>query len=819
MIRSLIVIFSLFVTLVQAQQDQKKITITGKILEKNTSLPLEYATIEFRKPNTAQASFGGVTNNKGEFSIEITPGVYDVKYVFISFKTFEVKAKSFTTSTNVGEIKLEDEAVQMSEVTVRAEKTSVDIKLDKKVYSVGKDILVRGGTVSDVLDNVPSVSVSTEGVVALRGNENVRILIDGKPANANSINDALKMISADAIDKVEIVTNPSARYDAEGGGGIINVILKKGKNQGVNGTVIVSAGYPENSSISTNLNVKKELFNFFTTIGYNKRKNPGTTMINQENLNSDRSLKSYIEERRDSQKRGEGANVNFGIELNLDKTASWTHAMNYRNNKGGNIEDVLYYNYDNTRSFINTTERLNDAKNDNENIEYTTNFIKRFKKDGHKLTFDGAFGQEKENEYSTIDGRVVQTNAFVSSERTRKNNSQNRNLIQTDYVLPIGKGSQFEAGFRGNYVNSIQDYQVERFNTSTQVYENIIGFTNKLNYIENVNAAYTQFGSKINKFSYLFGVRYENSHIEVNQLTSAIYKTKNYDKFFPSAFLTYQISDNASVSVNYSKRVTRPRDRFINPFSSYTSNINIFKGNPDLNPAFSDAYDIGFLKKWDKITLSTSAYFNHTTNSFQVVRKESGDFVGTTPVIENTPFNLGTEDKTGFEFTLNYAPKKWLTLNANMNFYNNKTKGDYTYTNTSNEVKVQNFDFNANTWTSRLTSKVILPAKINWQTNITYNAPQKYSQGRMIGIAVANLGFSKDVLKDMGTVSFNVSDLFNTRKRIQDLQLPTVNSYSEMQMRKRQFTVSFTYRFNKKKTDKEVKPKQNDNGDGGDIMG
>lgn len=818
-ITSFLTIFLCLLGFTSFSQENKKITVTGKIIEKSTSQPLEYATIEFRLPNETKPVSGGVTNNKGEFSIEIKPGTYDIKYEFISFKKIEVKSKALTENTFLGVIKLEDDAQQLNEVTIRAEKTSVEIKLDKKVYNVGKDILVRGGTVSDVLDNVPSISVSAEGAVALRGNENVRILIDGKPANANSVNDALKMLSADSVDKVEVVTNPSARYDAEGGGGIINILLKKGKNQGVNGTFIVSAGSPENSSASANINVKSELFNFFTTLGYNKRKNPGYTLINQENLNTDGSLKSYIEERRDSQRYGEGINANFGMEINIDKTTSWTNAFNFRNNHGGNVEDVLYYNYNNTKSFVNTSERLNDAVNDNYNVEYTTNFVKNFKKQGHKISFDGAFGKEKENEYSTIDGRIIETNTFVSAEKTRKNNSQGRNLVQADYVLPLGKNSQLEAGYRGNFINSIQDYQVEQFNTATQQYENIVGFTNKLNYIESVNALYTQFGSKINKFSYLLGLRYEDSHIEVNQITSEIFKTKNYNNFFPSAFLTYQVSDDLNFTLNYSKRITRPRDRFINPFASYTSNINLFRGNPDINPAFTDAYDLGFLKKWDKLTLNGSVYFNHTTDSFQIVRKESGDFVGTTPVIVNTPFNLGTEDKTGFEFTLNYQPKKWITLNANFNFFNNKTKGDYTYVNSSNQTIVQNFDFDANTWFSRLTSKVTLPYKINWQTNITYNAPQKYAQGKSIGIVAANLGFSKDILKDMGTISFNVSDLFNSRKRIQDLQLPTVNSYSEMQMRRRQVTVSFTYRFNKKKNEREPQKQKSPNENGDDMIG
>ncbi|ENG5660726.1 TonB-dependent receptor [Flavobacterium psychrophilum] len=808
-----ILLLSISTLFAQLKTESKKITITGKIIEKATSLPLEYATITLKKPNTTQALFGGITDNKGNFSIEINPSIYDLKFEFISFKTIEIKEKLLKFNTNLGQISLEDDAQKLDAVEIRGEKTTIDIKLDKKVYNVGKDILVRGGTVSDVLDNVPSVAINAEGAVSLRGNENVRILIDGKPSSAINVNDALRLIPADAIDKVEVVTNPSARYDAEGGGGIINIILKKGKNQGVNGTLIVSAGEPENSSASANINLKSELFNFFTTIGYNKRKNPGTTKIDQENLNPSGSLKSYLEERRDSKKFGQGANINFGIELYLSKNTSWTNTLSYRNNDGGNKENVLYYNYNQNKSFTNTGQRFNDLIADNQNVEYTTNLITKFKKDGHKLSIDGAFSKEKENEFSDIEGTILETNTFVSSEKTKKTNTQTRNLLQADYVLPIGKNTQIEAGFRGNYVNLLADYLVQERTTPNSPFTNIIAFTNTLAYKENVNALYTQFGSKIGKFSYLFGMRYEDSHIEVNQLTSNIYKPKKYNNFFPSAFLTYQLSENSSISLNYSKRITRPRDRFINPFASYTSNINLFQGNPDINPALSDAYDIGYLHKWDKVTLSTSAYFNHTTNSFQIVRKERGDQINGVPVIINTPFNLAIEDKTGFEFTLNYNFKKWFKLNGNFNFFNNKTTGNYTYTNSQNTLKVQNFDFNTNTWFTRITSKISLPYKIDWQTNATYTAPQKYRQGTMNGVAAVNMGFSKDILKDMGTISINVNDVFNSRKRIQDLQLPTVNSYSEMQNRKRQITISFTYRFNKKKTDKDPKQKQNENGE------
>jgi len=345
-------------TFSQQKEAGKKITISGKVIEKTTSQPLEYATVTVIGVNTNKPISGAVTDSKGEFKIEVNPGNFIMKYEYISFKTIRSPEKVFFENTNLGIIFLSEDAKALDEIVVRAETTSVNIKLDKKVYTVGKDIMVRGGTVSDVLDNVPSVSISAEGAIALRGNENVRVLIDGKPTNAVNVADALKMIPADAIDKVETVTNPSARYDAEGGAGIINVILKKGKNQGLNGTLIASVGNPKNNSLSANVNYKNEIMNLFSTIGYNNRENPGNTKIDQENFNKSTGvLQSYLEERRKSKRYGEGLNLNFGVELAVDKNTSWTNAFNYRNNNGGNKEDVLYYNYDGTKNYVNTSKR------------------------------------------------------------------------------------------------------------------------------------------------------------------------------------------------------------------------------------------------------------------------------------------------------------------------------------------------------------------------------------------------------------------------------------------------------------------------------
>jgi outer membrane receptor for ferrienterochelin and colicins len=816
-LKNLLAFALLFTSLINfAQQSSAvpKIKVSGKVIEKVSKQPLEYATITFINTKNPKALAGGITNAKGEYSIDVNPGIYDIKIEFISFKLAEIKEKSIQANINLGTTALDEDAAQLNEVVIRAEKTTVEIKLDKKVYNVGSDLMVKGGTVSDVLDNIPSVSVDVEGNVSLRGNDNVKILIDGKPSNAINIADALRLIPADAIEKVEVITNPSARYDAEGGGGLLNIILKKGKNLGLNGTFIASTGYPENYGLSGTLNYKSKNFNLFTNQGYNYRSSPGNMITNTDYLNADNSIRNHVDENRENERFSNGYNGNFGIELYIDKSTSWTNTLNYRKNNGDNTDNVFqkYYNAESVYDYTRTRINAEDSKS--ENVEFATNFTKNFKKEGHKLTIDGSFSSNDDKNNALITDTATNTSA-VLFDKTLNNQTQNRNLLQADYVLPLGKGSQFEAGYRGDFSKLVTDYQVEN--------DGVIdpNFTNTLEYKEKVNALYAQYGMKVNKFSALFGLRWEDSNIDINQLATNDFNNKKYNNFFPSAFFTYEISDKSSASISYSRRIQRPRGRMINPFSNLSSNINIFMGNPDLDPAFTDAIDLGYIKRWDKLTFNTSLYVNKTTDVFQFARRESGDFVNGTPIIISSPINLATEYRTGFEFTLNYSPYKWWKLNGNFNFFRNVTQGDYVYTDFNNIEITQNFDNTATSWFARITSKVSLPYKIDWQTNATYNGPQNNAQGRSLGTFAANLAFSKDIMKDKGTLSFNVSDVFNSRKRIMETNLPGIlNSYSEMQWRVRQFNLSFTYRFNKPKNEKE-KPKknQNENGDQGDYQG
>ncbi|MDR7371379.1 outer membrane beta-barrel family protein [Flavobacterium aquidurense] len=793
----------------QAPPGKNKVKVTGKVFEKVSKQPLEYATISIMSPNDTKVIAGGITNPKGEFEVAVAPGTYDIKVEFISFKATEIKGRNISGDTNLGVVNLSEDAAQLNEVVVRAEKSTVEIKLDKKVYNVGQDMIVKGGTVSDVLDNVPSVSVDTEGNVSLRGSDNVRILIDGRPSNAINVAEALRQLPADAIDKVEVITNPSARYDAEGGSGLINIILKKGKNQGFNGTFIASTGLPETYGLSANLNYKTEKLNYFTTAGYNYRTNEGGGLTNTSYYNADGTPKGFLDEDRDTERTSDGFNGRAGMEWTVAKNTYWTNAINYQKNSGTTTDLINYNNYDAAHAFTGSSYRLNNGDTGSENIEYTSNLIKNFNDKGHKLTADLSISRNTDDSDSKI-------TASPNFNTTLNNQVQKQVQIQADYVLPLGKGSQFEAGYKGSFGDLNNEYFVKDGNGDP-----ISNLSNTLEYKENINALYTSYGFKVNKFSYLFGLRWEDTNIQVNLLETNDFNTKKYNNLFPSAFASYEISDQSNFTASYSKRLTRPRGRFMNPAVNYSSNVNIFQGNPDLDPALTDKYDIGYIKRWEKVTFNTSAYFEDTKDVFSFVRTPNGEVVNGIPVILSRPINLGKEQKFGFEFTLNYTPFKWWRLNSNFNLYNVKTTGENTYTDIYGNDVVQNLDNQANSWFARISSKVTLPYKIDWQLTAMYNGEQKTAQGKNLGQFGMNTALSKDVLKDKGTIAFNISDIFNSRimrsyTYLQnDTTLESQTSYGEMQFRKRQFNLSFTYRFNKAKNEREKNAAPRNEGDGG----
>lgn len=799
----------------EGNREKPTITITGKVLDQETNEPLEYATLVLQSVDNQNNITGGITDIDGNFKVETTPGNYNVSIEYISYKTYRKSNQSLSTNTNLGTIKLSLDVAQLDAVEVVGEKTTVEIRLDKKIYNIGKDLTTSGATVSDALNNVPSVNVDIEGAISLRGNENVRILINGKPSALAGFGstDALRQLPADAIEKVEVITSPSARYDAEGTAGILNIILKKEKTLGFNGSVNTTIGYPTNGGASVNLNLRTDKYNIFNTTGYRYRDAPGNAFFDNtySSGNFDR-----IFENREYNRLNKGFNTNLGLEYFLTEKSSITGSVFYRASKGEDITDNTNQRFNSNELVSRTFRQENENEND-ENYQFSLNYVNNLDDTGQKLTADLQYSKGDETKTSIIEeNKTFPDTDLIVLENVFETEIQNEYLAQADYVLPLGD-AQFEVGYRGTFKEEITDYQLDSLNQTSNQFVINENLTNKFTYNENVNALYTQYGNKYGKVSVLVGLRLENTQLkgrlESDFDTSELEESlgvdvdvnfdKNYLGLFPTVNLIYEIAENENISLGYNRRINRPRGWFINPFPSRSSRTNVFQGNPDLNPAFSNAFDIGYLKRWDKLTLTSSIYYQKETDSFERVQEETGQTTTDgIEIIRSIPINLSTENRYGAEAGVLYNPVKWLRLNSSFNFFKFSSEGffngvDYGTDNTS--------------WFARFSSKVSLPSKIDWQTTAFYRGRNQNAQTVSQGVFSLNLAFSKDVLKDNGTISLNVSDLLNTRKRRSFTETEFFTSNSEFQWRRRQIVLGFMYRFNQ--------PKQRERGGRGDYDG
>ncbi|MEM9679253.1 MAG: outer membrane beta-barrel family protein [Bacteroidota bacterium] len=784
---------------------QKQVKVEGTVLEDGSNIPLEYATITFKKVTNDSIVTGGITDTEGKFAVDVPVGNYNISVEYISYKTKTYNNKAITKDINLGTVGLSLDVESLEEVEIIAERTTVELKLDKKIYNVGRDLTVRGGTVSDVLDNVPSVSVDVEGNVALRGNDDVRILINGKPSGLVGLNstEALRQLPAEAIERVEVITSPSARYDAEGTAGILNIILRRSKLQGLNGAITINAGYPTQAGISGNINYRTGDVNIFNTTNYNYRDIPGNSLTDTDFFETNNTL---LEER-DFERTRKGLNSNFGVEWYVNETSTITTSVQLRSADNESNTTNVIREFDADNNLTNRTVRFDPEGEDDNTLQYTFDYDKQFSSTDHRLTFNF----QVENTSETEESLIIQDGEDVEDVKTVE--VQDRIFLQSDYVFPVGEKSQVELGYQGRFLTLDTDYAVA-FNDGTGNFELDNDLSNNLIYKEFVNAAYAQFGSQIKeKFNFLIGLRMEDSRITIDQQTSNSFDKKLYTNFFPTINLSYELSEDENIILGFNRRIRRPRSRFINPFPSRSSATNLFQGNPDLDPSLSSIVDLGYYKKFGKLTLNSSAYFQRSEDVFVFITEDTGEtaIVGGTevPVIRRTPINLATNDRYGFEFTLTYRPTKKWNLNGNFNLFQSITEGFFNGT-----------DFGAEnlSWFVRLNNKYTLPGLIDWQTRINYRGPSEDAQNRRQGIFSMDLAFSKDFFKDRASLAINVSDVFNSRKRVTETSTPTFEAESEFQWRVRSFNLSFTYRFNQQKK-RERSSRGNGGGDDFDFEG
>ncbi len=768
-----------------------KVTIKGKVVDSDSKTPLEFATITFFSQKDESIKGGGVTDLDGNFSIETTPGTY-AKIEFIAYLAKELKEIPFAKGVpaiDLGTIELSPDAAILDEIEVTAEKSQMQISLDKKVFNVGKDLSSKGGSAEDILDNVPSVAVDIEGNVTLRGSGGVRILIDGKPSGLVGADNAngLRSIPANMIDKVEVITNPSARYEAEGMAGIINIVLKKNQKKGVNGSFDITVGVPETYGAAINLNYRKDKLNFFINYGLQYRTGPGGGFTYQENYRGDTTFIS--DQQRSINRGGLNNSIRFGADYFFSQKSTLTTGMTYRIGKDDNNSELKYFDYINNISQLEQfTLRTDDETEDESNLEYFITHTQKFKRKGHELVTDVRYSDKSEVESSDFIEKYFDSdlnpNGTADLLQRSRNDEGNGNLqFQVDYTQPFAKNGKYELGYRSSFRNITNDYLVEEFDDIA--WAPLEGFNNNFIYNENIHSVYGIYGNKIKRFSYQAGLRFEATDLNTELKQTNEVNDTIYSGFFPSVFLSYEADGENSFQVSYSKRLRRPRFWDLNPFFTFSDARNTFSGNPAVGPENTDSYELSYIKYWDKASLTSSVYFRHSTDVIARVLEDKGD--GTT---DRKPQNLNTRDDYGFEFTYNVQPYKWWRINGNFNFFRSITDGSNV-----------NQSFNADTysWQSRITSKTTILKNIDLQLRGNYRAPRETIQGTRKGIFTIDVGASKDIFNKNGTITLSVRDIFNSRKRVFETFGDNFYREGEFQWRARAATLTINYRLNQKK--------------------
>ena len=792
MIRNTTLVFIFFLITLASFGQYRQIVLSGIIADAESSEPLPYATVSVYNRNGDLAD-GGIADESGVFKLNLPPNDYSLNFEYIGFESVTIDIKPYPNNINIGTVKLISSFDSLEGVDVVGQSAEVEIRLDKRVYNVSKNNLIRGGTVSDVLENVPSVSVDIDGNIELRGNNNVRILVDGKPSGLIGLGgiDALTRLPAESIEKVEVITSPSARYQAEGTTGIINIILAKRFLKGLNGVFNLSAGRNDTYSGSANLNYRKGKFNFFTNSGYSDRTNKGRAV--QDNVYTDplESVERYVEERQFNRRR-QGFNVNIGLDYQMTEKTSLTmsYLTNERDGDDSTINEQSQYQIDGVL-VTNRYEKEIDREDSN---QFSVDFEHQFNKQGHKLTATLQTEKNDETETSDINSFFENGQPSDDSEINRTVENQERNLAQLDYVFPIDKNTQFEAGYRGTDNKRKIDFEVQIIdeNDNATVDENL---SNVLDFEQEVHALYSQYGKKFNTFSFLAGLRFENTRIFVEQLdSSSPLNNKSYNDYFPTLNLGWEISPTASITLGYNRRISRPNAWTLNPFQSRSSKTSYFQGNPKLDPSYSNGIDIGYLKQFKKVTLNSSVYYRKSTDAVSRVAIVTDETVFVngieTPVIRRLPINLGTEEQFGVEFNTSLRLIKGMRTNASVNFFRRIEKGNY---------QGISYDSNNTSWSGNLSNSYRLPFAVQSQFSVRYRGPNESSFGKSKGFLYTDLALSKDILNDNATINFRFSDLFNTGKYDYQTITPVAVTDGIYQRREPTYTLTFTYRFRQEK--------------------
>jgi len=776
--KSIFLFFILLIISSRLLAQENTILLRGKVVANQNREAVEFATIMVADKETKKAITGTTTDMEGLFEIEVNSDKIYLEISFIGFVTKTINDINIVNGkAELGLINLSEDSQTLDEVVVTAEKSSTEFKLDKRVFNVGKDLSSTGASALEVLNNVPSVNVNIEGEISLRGSSGVQILINGKPSVlASEQGNALGSITADMISQIEVITNPSAKYDAEGTSGILNIIIKKEDRKGINGSATINTGIPHNHSFGLSLNRRTEKFNLFSQLGVGYRELPSDNInINRDLVQNTDLLSSGTNFRNEL-----FYNVILGTDYHIDEN----NVLTLSGSLAYEIEDQPSFT---KFEFFDALGNLEKEWDRNETTEATNpkyRYELQYKRDftdheNHSLLISALgnfFGKDQSSEF--FNTSVIGEDDF-NDQQTRTNFQEGKYTFSLDYTKPLNEIFTIETG--GQYVlNDVSnDFAVSNL-VAGQWVENE-SLTNIFEYNQKVLGLYTTAAYEGNKWGLKLGVRMENTDLKTFLVNTSESNNMNFTNIFPTLHTSYKLTEAFSIQAGYSKRIFRPRLWDLNPFFNIRNNFSIRTGNPNLLPEFTDSYEINSILISGKTSLNFGVYYRYTTDVVERVSTFANN-VNTT-----MPINVGTNRATGVEFNAKYTASKKISFNGDINYNYFKREGI---------LEATSFDFNADQWTSKITSKIKLPAGIDFEVTGHYQSRVKSVQRINSDNLFADMGLRKKIINGKGVLNFSIRDIFASRIRESETTQPDFYLYNRSQ-RGRFITFGFSYGFGK----------------------
>lgn len=753
--------------------------VKGK-LEDSKHNPISYATISLNN-EAGELVTGTISDEKGNFILEeLIFGALSIDIQFVGYKNFNksIVLEKGNRKVDLGNIILQEDAAQLDEVTVTAQKSQFTYQLDKKVFNVGKDVISKGGSAIDVLNQVPSVSVDPGGTVSLRGNSGVQILINGKRSGL-TMNNALDAIPVNTIERVEVITNPSASFDASGSAGIINIVLKKELGEGFNGQVTVQGGMPANHVIMPGLNYKGKKINLFSSLRWRYSDYNGEYKAIQRVTDED-GLTTNLNQFEDEDRHDDGRSGYFGADYYLNNKNTITAAY-FRAETRDSDTTQINYGFENNDGSKTAIERRGGSVENRNYNQLEFNYIRTFDQKGKKWTvdFQNDFWNSNKDWNINTSGDLSGKNTV---EKLRTNNIAGSKdyMLKTDFKQPLSEKSKIEFGVKGESRIVKNDYLAEDF--TGDVWNTFDGIDNDIQYTEQIGAAYLQYESSFKKVEYMIGLRSEYTLIDIADEEQVFNENKDYLNLFPSAHLSYKLNDKNTFQGSYSRRINRPSLWSLYPFFEITDFNWQETGNPNLNPAFADALEVSFLGVRDKITINPSIYYRNTKADFEdyIEQNEKGIFI-------TKPINIDRAQEAGLEVSVRYQPAKFMSLNTEFNYF---------YFNQTGEYNGLNLDARGDTWSMRMNGNFNLPKKIRMQAMFDYRGAVQTAQTKRLANYTLSFGLDKNFLNDQLNVSFYAFNILDSR--ITQTVSTGENFYTEHSSRRygERFTLGLTYRFN-----------------------